>query len=79
MVMRQTLDRVALSTRVEVVDIRGGWGVRQRLNQLGIHPGDHMMVKRSGIFHGPVLIAIHGCDVAIGRGMARHVIVREIT
>lgn len=60
---------------VEVVEIRGGWGIRQRLNQMGIHPGDSMVVKRSGIIGGPVLIQIHGTEVAIGRGMARRIFV----
>jgi Fe2+ transport system protein FeoA len=34
-----------------------------------------MVVKRSGIIGGPVLIQIHGTEVAIGRGMARRIFV----
>ena len=61
----------------EVLDIQGGWGIRQRLNQLGIHVGDRLFVKRSCIMGGPILIRIHGTDVALGRGMARRVILKE--
>lgn len=73
-----TLDRVRKDTGVHVVGIEGGWGVRQRLNQMGIHPGDRILVKRSGVMGGPILIQVHGTEVALGRGMARKVIVSEI-
>lgn len=62
---------------VGVIQIRGGWGIQQRLNQLGIHPGDQIEVKRNGVWGGPVLIRVHGIDMALGRGMARHVEVAE--
>lgn len=69
------LYQVEKGEKVEVVEIQGGWGIRQRLNQMGIHPGDSMVVKRSGIIGGPVLIQIQGTEVAIGRGMARRIFV----
>jgi len=74
-----TLDRVENTTKVRVVEIHGGWGVRNRLNRMGIHPGDLVLVKRSGIMSGPILIQVHGMDVALGRGLAGKVIVSEIT
>ena len=73
-----TLDQIDKDKTVEVVEIQGGWGVRQRLNQMGIHPGDHILVKRSGFMGGPILVQVHGTDVAIGKGMAQKVNVREI-
>jgi ferrous iron transport protein A len=72
-----TLDLVQKATSVEVVEIQGGWGVRQRLNQMGIHVGDKMVMKRSGIMGGPILIQVHGMEVALGRGMAHKVLVVE--
>lgn len=73
-----TLDRVRRDMEVRVVGIQGGWGVRQRLNQMGIHPGDRVLVRRSGVMGGPLLIRIHGTEVALGRGMARKVLVERI-
>ncbi len=73
-----TLDRVRKDMEVRVVGIQGGWGVRQRLNQMGIHPGDRVFVRRSGVMGGPLLIQIHGTEVALGRGMARKILVQEI-
>jgi len=70
-----TLDLAKESRKVKVVDISGGWGIRQRLGCLGIHPGDIITVKRSAIMRGPILISVHGNQVALGRGVARRVVV----
>jgi len=77
--MKQRLSLCEIKTpgKYEVVHIGGGWGVRQRLNQMGIHVGDSIFVKRSCIMGGPILIQIHGIDVALGRGMARKVMLRK--
>lgn len=72
-----TLDRVQKEIEVEVLEIQGGWGIRQNLNQMGIHIGDRILVKRSGIMGGPILIQIQGTEVALGRGMARKILVAE--
>ena len=73
-----TLDQVNSKKEVEVVKVLGGWGIRQRLNKMGVHVGDRVLVKRSGIMKGPILIHLHGLVVAIGHGMAQKVYVREI-
>ena len=72
------LDQVRENQEVKVIEILGGWGIRQRLNQMGIHCGDTVLVKRSAIMGGPILIRVHGADVALGRGMTRKVIVQEM-
>jgi len=77
MINYKTLDHIERSNEVIVQKIEGGWGLRQRLNQMGIHVGDTILVKRSGILGGPIHIQIHGMDVALGRGMARKIIVKE--
>ena len=61
-----------------VREIQGGWGVRQRLNQMGIHPGDKLYVKRSSTMKSPVLIRIHGTEVAVGLGIAQKVMVSPV-
>jgi ferrous iron transport protein A len=73
-----SLDNSIVNQKVKVCDICGGWGIRQRLNQLGVHVGDIVMVKRSGMLGGPILIHVHDTDVAIGRGMARKILVEPI-
>ncbi len=76
MVQQLTLDQIKNDKEVVVVKIEGGWRIRQRLNQMGIHPNDRILIKRSGAMGGPILIQIHGTDVAIGRGMARKIVVK---
>jgi Fe2+ transport system protein FeoA len=45
--MITTLDLVKESQKVRVMDISGGWGLRQRLGGLGIHFGDEIVIKKS--------------------------------
>jgi len=73
--MTITLDSIGENKKVKVVSVSGGWGIRQRLSCLGVHPGDIITVKRSAIMRGPILISIHGNQVALGRGVARKIIV----
>jgi len=73
--MTITLDSIGDNKKVKVVSVAGGWGIRQRLGCLGIHPGNIITVKRSAIMRGPILISVHGNQVALGRGVARKVVV----
>ena len=76
--MNITLDLIKESQKVKVIDIYGGWGIRQRLGCLGIHPGDIITVRKSAIMRGPILISIHGNQVALGRGIAKKILVEVI-
>ena len=58
MTIDKTLDQIENSKEVIVQKIEGGWGSRQRLNQMGIHVGDTILVKRGGILGGPIHIKI---------------------
>ena len=73
-----TLDKIKENQKVKVISISGGWGVRQRLGCLGIHPGDMITIKRSAIMQGPILIKIHGNQVALGRGVESRILVEVI-
>jgi ferrous iron transport protein A len=58
-----------------VTDLRGGHGMLTRLDALGVRRGV-TLTKVSGQFmHGPVIVRIGTMQVAIGFGMARHVLV----
>ena len=70
-----TLDQIQSGQTVRVRGIRGGWGCSQRLNQMGIHAGDPITVKRNVRWGGPILVQVHGSEIALGRGMARHIMV----
>lgn len=69
----RTLDCCNRGEQVRVTAIQGGWGIRQRLHQMGIYEGETVSVKCGAALGGPRLIEIHGTGVALSRGMARHI------
>jgi ferrous iron transport protein A len=75
--MITTLQKLKEGERAVVRDIHGGHGIRSRLQNLGLHPGDTVEVIRSGFMGGPVLIEIHGFEVAIGQGQAQQIEVEK--
>jgi ferrous iron transport protein A len=75
--MPTTLDQIYENRKAKVINIQGGAGIRQRLSQMGIHPGDIITMVRYGALRGPLLIEIHGSQVALGRGIVSKIIVEE--
>jgi len=73
-----TLDQIIENRKAKVLDIQGGHGVRKRLSQMGIHPGDIITILRFGALRGPILVEVHGSQVALGRGIASRIIVEEV-
>jgi ferrous iron transport protein A len=72
------LDHVEENKKARVIDIQGGWGIRRRLGQMGIHPGDIITMLRFGALGGPILIEVHGFQVALGRRIASRITVEEV-
>jgi len=75
--MPTTLDQMYENRKAKVIDLQGGSGIKQRLSQMGIHPGDTITILRYEPLRGPILIEILGTQVALGRGIASKVIVEE--
>ena len=73
-----TLDMAKYDQVVKIVNIRGGWGIRQRLHQMGLYEGTSIRVIRASAFGGPILIEHNLSKIALGRGMAYHIIVQGI-
>lgn len=72
----QSLDKIHKGSVATVHLIEGGWRIRQKLNQMGIHCGDEIRIKNHGYLGGPTLIEVHGSQVAVGRGMAKKILVQ---
>ncbi len=70
-----TLDQMGVGKRARVIDITGGPGLHRNLSQMGIHRGDMITISGAGAFRGPILVEIHGSRVALGRGVARRILV----
>lgn len=63
-------------SRVEVLEIAGGRTAVRTLAQLGIRPAVVVHVLRAAPLGGPVLVESNGGRVAIGRGLARKILVK---
>lgn len=72
-----TLDSVNEGARVVVREVRHHGGITLRLYRLGILPGAHLeVVANRG--RGPVVVRVKGVEVAIGRGLARTLLVEVV-
>lgn len=76
----QLIDLVSLEedSCAEVIKILGGWGVRSRLESLGIYEGIKIKKISKSFLRGPVIIEVKNCKVAIGYGMAKKILVKKI-
>jgi len=52
-----------------------GWGLKKRLEDMGLTPGTKITVVKSAPFHGPLEVQVRGSRLAIGRGMAERIFV----
>lgn len=59
-----------------VVDVAGGRGLAGRLGALGVRPGKRITKISSEIMRGPVVVQVDRTEIAVGFGMARHILVR---
>lgn len=65
-----TLANLRSGQEAEVKSIEAGHGLEHRLERLGLRPG---ITVRKVSDNGPVVVALGGCQVALGRGMAAKV------
>jgi Fur family ferric uptake transcriptional regulator len=61
--------------RVEIAEVLGGRGIRQRLTDMGLTRGTPVTVLTS---EGPVTLDVRGGRLAVGRNEATRIIVRKI-
>ncbi len=70
------LIEVPAGRTVQVVGINGGLGVRNRLAAIGLYPGATVKVLKAP--PGPLIIEVAGSRIALGKGMASKIEVKEI-
>ena len=62
----------------EVAEIRGGCELTRKLLTLGIQPGQKIDLLNED-FRGPLMVGLAGNRLALGRGIAHKILVRQIT
>lgn len=75
-VMEIPLFAVTPGKPITVIGFRGGPGMQRRLADMGLTPGTELRLISSDR-HGPIIIELKGARLALGRGVARHILVRE--
>ena len=74
----QPLSEIAPGKEVVIRSFRGGRGMRQRLLDLGIVPGESVKVIRGG--RGlPHVLMVKTSKIMLGQGIARHIMVSQST
>lgn len=68
-----TLEQLPSGTPGRIVSIDAGWGLRRRLEQMGLQLGDVVSVASRAPFRGPLLVCSRGTRTALGRGVARRI------
>lgn len=54
----------------------GGHGMVRRLAEMGLTPGTEVTIVRIAPMHGPIEVSVRGASLALGRGIARRVLVK---
>ena len=73
-----TLYEARANSILKITSISGGWGVRQNLNEVGLHAGDSIHILRKAPFGGPLMVVNHGTKVAVGRRLAEKIKVEVV-
>ena len=66
---------MAKGQRGTVLQLKGGRGLVNRLNALGIIPGKKITKVSAMLMRGPVTVEVDRIQIAIGFGMARKIFV----
>ncbi len=59
-----------------IVEIKGGRGVNQRLSDLGLTIGTEITILNKSPFTGPVILRVRGSSLVLGRGIAGKIYIR---
>jgi len=71
------LDKLKKDNSGLIVDILGGHKLIKKLDALGIRRGKELTKISNMVMNGPVTVKINGTNnIAIGRGMAKKIIVK---
>ncbi len=73
-----TLNTITPGEKVKIIGIAGGWTGHERLTGLGFRPGLIVEMVAVHPFKGPMVVRMDNTQIAIGRGLARKVIVERV-
>lgn len=73
----KSLSKIPEGRTVELVRVNAGYGLNNRLAAMGLLP--RMRIKVINNHHpGPFVVELRGARMALGRGMANKIVVKEL-
>jgi len=72
--MKSLMD-LKVGETAKVMKISGGFRMQVQLKNLGFHEGVTVMLAKKSAIGGPLMVAVNGSNVAIGRGVASKILV----
>jgi len=73
--MDKRLSELRTQEQGTIIALHGGRGLQARLRALGLVEGQVVRKLSALGWGGPVIVLINRAQIAIGRGMARHIVV----
>jgi len=75
-VIEKTVAELSPGEEGTIVSLGGGPGAQARLRALGLAEGRHVRNVSRIAWGGPIILLVNRAQVAVGRGMARKIVVR---
>jgi len=72
------LTNLSVNKKGKIIGLDGGQGFQRRLRVMGIKEGQIIRVVTKQPFRGPITIAVYGCQMTLGRGMANKITVEVV-
>ena len=73
--METSLVDIGIGQSGLITQITGGHGQRRHLRSIGLREGKEIRIVTKQPVGGPIIVEMDGTRIAIGRGMAMHVLV----
>jgi ferrous iron transport protein A len=74
--MDRVLTELEAGQEATIVAVQGGRGMQSRLRSMGLVEGQRIRKLSALALGGPIVVLVNRAQVAIGRGMARRILVR---
>ena len=74
--MNRLLTDLDAGQEATIVAVEGGRGMQSRLRSMGLSEGQRIRKLSALALGGPIVVLVNRAQVAVGRGMARRILVR---
>ncbi|MEF8847884.1 MAG: FeoA family protein [Candidatus Thermoplasmatota archaeon] len=75
---KKRLDQIKNGEKAKIISIKGGHGFQRKIACMGLREGKKVKMISRQPLRGPLTVKFGNCNVTIGRGMAKKIIVKKI-